>query len=206
MTSRNQILNQLRTNQTPFDLPSASPHPPVVPLEDLSAEALIEQFLKSAEAVLAKTYRVKTESEVYPILETLIGDDNEILSWDPKWMPKHYAEWLERQSLKTSVNNDQLRVGITSCDAALAATGSLVLIAGQGKPRAVSLLPELHIAIVKASQLVPDLETWIASAAPHFQDASNIVLITGPSKTADIAQILILGAHGPRELHIILLE
>jgi L-lactate dehydrogenase complex protein LldG len=102
-----------------------------------------------------------------------------------------------------------MRVGITGVDAALAATGSLVLAAGVGKHRVTSLLPPLHIAVVRASQIMPDLESWVAMQRAQGLDAfrrmSSVIVISGPSRTADIAMQLIMGMHGPAELHIILI-
>jgi L-lactate dehydrogenase complex protein LldG len=66
-------------------------------------------------------------------------------------------------------------------------------------------LPDKHIAVIKESQLVVDMETWITQARDNFAKPSNITIVTGPSKTADIGQELILGAHGPRSVHVVLL-
>lgn len=96
--------------------------------------------------------------------------------------------------------------GISGIIAAIAETGSLVCASGPGRPRATSLIPPVHIAIVLRSQIVPDLLDYFAhDAAFAFRDSSGVVLITGPSKTADIEGILITGVHGPREVHIFLL-
>jgi L-lactate dehydrogenase complex protein LldG len=101
------------------------------------------------------------------------------------------------------------RVGLTGVDAALAATGSLVLSSGDGRARAASLLPPIHIAVVTADQILPDLESWLASSkaagSAPIRRPSNIVVITGPSRTADIAMQLVMGMHGPREVHVVLM-
>ncbi|MEZ4518784.1 MAG: lactate utilization protein [Chloroflexota bacterium] len=103
-----------------------------------------------------------------------------------------------------------MRVGLTGADAGLAATGSLVLQSGSGRYRAASLLPPLHIAVLTADRIVPDLENWWtqqrAAGLDQVRQRSNIVVITGPSRTADIAMQLVMGMHGPRELHLILLD
>ncbi|MBK9123782.1 MAG: lactate utilization protein [Chloroflexi bacterium] len=101
------------------------------------------------------------------------------------------------------------RVGLTGVEAALAGTGSLVVSSGPGKPRFASLLPPVHIAVVRADQILPDVEAWFeqvsASGLTHFRESANVVFITGGSRTADIAQELILGAHGPVEVHVVLI-
>ncbi|MCP4415224.1 MAG: hypothetical protein GY805_01285 [Chloroflexi bacterium] len=101
-------------------------------------------------------------------------------------------------------------VGITGVDAALAATGSLVMLSGNGRYRAASLLPKTHIAILTANQILPDLESCFSAqeedAYQKVKQASNLVIVSGSSRTADIAMQLVLGMHNPGELHIILLN
>jgi L-lactate utilization protein LutC len=90
-------------------------------------------------------------------------------------------------------------VGITSCDFALAETGSLVMLARPGQERVASLTPPLHIAVVEHSQILPDLYDAIARLQALGFDGlpSNAVLITGPSKTGDMELELTTGVHGP---------
>lgn len=90
-------------------------------------------------------------------------------------------------------------VGITSCEYALAETGTLVMLSRPGRERVASLLPPLHIAVVERSQILPDLY----DAMQKFQELglqglpSSAVLITGPSKTGDMELELTTGVHGP---------
>lgn len=102
-------------------------------------------------------------------------------------------EW--KQELFTSVD-----AGFTVARSGIAATGTLVLAPDGGTPRTVSLVPPLHIALVYASTLHPDLHA--AARAERWCDGmpANLVLVTGPSKTSDIQQTLAYGAHGPRWL------
>ena len=97
--------------------------------------------------------------------------------------------------------------GITDVQAAIAETGSLVCSSGAGRSRGLSLVPPVHIAIVRRSDIVPDLlDFFTQDSSARRGHPSNIVLITGPSKTADIEGILITGVHGPRQVHIVLVE
>lgn len=94
-------------------------------------------------------------------------------------------------------------VGISSADAALAETGSIVVQSGPGRSRLATLLPPVHIALVPSERLTADLFTWVAGRG-EAEFPANLVLISGPSKTADIEQTLAIGVHGPKRLIVIL--
>ncbi len=95
-------------------------------------------------------------------------------------------------------------VGITSADYALADTGSLVLISSPDEARMISLLPPVHVAVVPVSRLLTSLDE-LFTVVPHPAEVtSSMLLITGPSRTADIEQILVRGVHGPGEIHVVL--
>jgi L-lactate dehydrogenase complex protein LldG len=90
-------------------------------------------------------------------------------------------------------------IGITGVDAVVAETGSIVLNTLPDQPRALSLLPPIHIAIAERSQLVADLFDLFPVASPP----ACMTVITGPSKTGDIELKLVTGVHGPGEVHLI---
>jgi len=101
-------------------------------------------------------------------------------------------------------------IGITSALYCLADTATLVLSTAPGQPRATSLLPSIHIAVVRHSQIIPDLKTLYRLLDSDIRDGddplgNSLTMITGPSKTADIEATMVHGAHGPRALHIIVL-
>lgn len=100
-------------------------------------------------------------------------------------------------------------IGISTVDYALADTGSLVVLSGRGRARSVSLLPPVHVAIVKSEQIIPGLDQVFPllrykSRISGEDLSSAIAFITGPSRTADIEMTLVVGAHGPKQLHVIL--
>jgi len=88
-------------------------------------------------------------------------------------------------------------LGVTGVDAALPETGTLLLCSSPERPRVVSLLPRVHLAIFTSAVLRPDLHQAFAEA----KDAGYSVLVTGPSRTADIELTLTLGVHGPKALY-----
>lgn len=97
-------------------------------------------------------------------------------------------------------------VGITGATAGLAESGSVVLVHGAGRPRMASIAPEIHIALLEVERIDRTLAHW-AHEYPHFAaDTTNLVLVTGPSRTGDIEQQLNLGVHGPRHVHVVMIR
>ncbi|WP_347333564.1 LutC/YkgG family protein, partial [Ralstonia pseudosolanacearum] len=95
-------------------------------------------------------------------------------------------------------------VGITGCFCAIAETGSLMLLSGPEQVASTALLPETHIAVVPQSRIVSDLEAAYAlvrAERGELPRATNV--ISGPSRTGDIEQTIVLGAHGPYRVHVI---
>ncbi len=102
-------------------------------------------------------------------------------------------------------------IGLSGVDYALADTGTLVLLARKGQARSISLLPPVHIAVVKAEQVLSGLTDLFpllrgAAEAEGRDLSSAITFITGPSRTADIELTLVVGVHGPQQLHVVLLD
>jgi L-lactate dehydrogenase complex protein LldG len=207
-TSREHILGKLRAAQKPFvDVAPIANRQPMVPLDDLTPEGLLARFKEEASKIGCYVYHLPEADTIARILE-LIGDNRQILAWDFRHIAlPGLSEALAAKGISVAAPADGgVKVGITGADAALAATGSLVVSSGRGKHRTTSLLPDIHLAVVRVSQVCADLEEWISEqrtiGQPAFALSSNTVIISGPSKTADIAQELIKGAHGPRVVHI----
>jgi len=98
-------------------------------------------------------------------------------------------------------------VGITGVFCAVAETGSLAVLSGAETPAANSLLPETHIAIVPAARIVPGMEeAWQLIRAECGELPRAVNFISGPSRTGDIEQTLVLGAHGPYRVHIVVVR
>jgi len=103
------------------------------------------------------------------------------------------------------VNEDL--VGITGCFCAVAETGSLLLLSGPDTFASTSLLPETHIAIVPLSRIVGGMEDAFALARAERGELPRAsCFISGPSRTGDIEQTIVLGAHGPYRVHVIVVE
>ena len=102
-------------------------------------------------------------------------------------------------------------MGITGVDYAIAETGSVVVLPRQGLSRLVSVVPPVHVAIVRPSDVVGTLDDLFTLRRLEYvrnggEMGSYLNFITGPSRTADIEQTIVVGVHGPREVHMVLLN
>ncbi|MDO8960389.1 MAG: lactate utilization protein C [Rhodocyclaceae bacterium] len=98
-------------------------------------------------------------------------------------------------------------VGITGCFCAIAETGTLMACSAPDHPATVSLLPETHIALVPMSRIVPGMEdAWNLARAELGSLPRAVNFISGPSRTGDIEQTIVLGAHGPYRVHLVIVE
>ncbi len=217
-TARERILGRLRDAQAAHTGDDSVLQRPaqqrrsMIPPREQSLQQRIEQFIAAAESLGGFVHRVRGPGEAVEQIMTLLAGDTRALAWAAEQLPiPDLLGTLESLGVGIAAHADEeARVGITGVSAALAGTGSLVLESGTGRYRATSLLPDLHIALLSGEQILPDLESWAAAqrAAGYsaFRDSSNTIIISGPSKTADIGHELVKGAHGPRELHILLLD
>ena len=97
-------------------------------------------------------------------------------------------------------------IGITSADYALADTGTLVMLSSPQEARLISLLPPAHIAVVPRDRILSGLDELFTLLPRPAEQTSSMVLITGPSRTADIEQILVRGVHGPGQITVLIAE
>jgi L-lactate dehydrogenase complex protein LldG len=98
--------------------------------------------------------------------------------------------------------------GITSCEALVSQTGSILVSSATGGGRGLSILPHVHVVVATLDQIVPTLGDALHQAKDRHAGRmpSMLSFITGPSRTGDIERILVLGAHGPKELIVILVD
>ncbi len=154
------------------------------------------------------------------VLET--GQERSILSWDPAALPvPGIDDALRDMDMQLIVPKDLrsdeirqsvrfIRYGITGVAAAFAATGSMLVASGVQTSRAASLLPFRHIALIPFALLYPTAEAWLieqrqaGKLVDTMRGHSNVAMISGPSKSADIEMNMTLGVHGPKFLHAIL--
>ena len=101
-----------------------------------------------------------------------------------------------------------LKVGITPCEFLIARLGSIVISSKNDSGRKLHFFPEIHIVMAYTSQLVPDIKNAIAGLQERHGEEypSMMTVITGPSRTADIEKTLVMGAHGPKDVYVFLID
>ncbi len=181
------------------DFQASSPVPISKP-----ADTGVDRFVQELEALGGTVCRVSldqlTEKIAVFLREKGIAS---VLAWDQ-------IEGLDTVKLKEAgislvgTPDPSLKAGITGALTAIAETGTLIITSGNGRPLSASLLPDIHIAVLRSSQIVSSLEE--AFRLSGVGSASAAVLISGPSRTADIEMTLTIGVHGPKELMVYIVE
>jgi L-lactate dehydrogenase complex protein LldG len=122
------------------------------------------------------------------------------------WPEFGVLDWASaRLAIESRPTAGQDRLGITGAFCAIAETGTLVMITGTDAPTATAMLPDTHVAVVRESRIVSGMEEAFALIRAECGPMPRAVhLISGPSRTGDIEQTIVLGAHGPFRMHVLL--
>ena len=169
----------------------------------------VKMFIERAESGQATVKRVASPDDVPKAVSAFLRARNLPASvrmgTDPllKAMPWTAVKSLE---VKTGPSDGDDLAGVSHAYAGIAETGTLVLTSGPANPTTINLLPDYHIVVIDAADITGDLETVMAKLRKTSRKGPlprTVNLVSGPSRSADIEQTLILGAHGPRALHII---
>lgn len=216
MSARDAILSRIRKSQgragsepTPAERAGVreaiarreiGPHPDIARAPDS-----LVQFRKECERVSTTSAEVASReavpAEVKRYLDS-IGAAAPIVAWrefaDLGWSDAGVA--FEARPAK---GDD--RTGLTGCFCAIAETGTLFLLSAPEMPKTNALLPETHICVVRKSRLVKTMEDAFALMRAEIGEPPRAVfLVSGPSRTADIEMTIVIGAHGPYRVHVIL--
>jgi L-lactate utilization protein LutC len=176
------------------------------------------QFGSELERVGGRFHGLLSPSQVYDralaiaresnVRSAIVGDGLTLPS-DPiiKLLERNGLE-IVRPILGNGRDRQNLRDGIASCDLgiieadyAIAATGTFCVVAGIGRPSSITILPPMNFIVVAADRILPTLADVIHAVGPDRFAAHRVALITGPSRTADIEKLIVIGVHGPRQLH-----
>lgn len=196
----------------PFIEPAAAP----------GADSLA-RFTQEATAVRARVHRVSGRLQfVEKIVEICTNQTGEIaLSGSALFSEMELPPALADRGLTTfesdETDNETLvsrlancAVGVTAADYAVAETGTIVLSSDESNSLLVSLLPPVHIAVIHTEQMIASIDETIIRLSKDRRERVNpsrsVTMITGPSRTSDVELVLSIGVHGPKELHVIILD
>jgi L-lactate dehydrogenase complex protein LldG len=187
-----------------------NPHP------DFEDSPLYRDEEEGLDVTFAREFTSVSGSFVYcdgeiSLIENLISlvetlKINKVYAWEPsiQQILGHYGFPI----YKGEADFYEAEAGITSCEALVARNGSILISNNTLSGRRLSAYPPVHIVFAKASQLVMDIKHGLALIRDRYGNKlpSLVSAITGPSRTADIEKKLVLGAHGPKDLYVFLLE
>ena len=207
--AREEILGKVREalgRRPESGVPPIPPTARVGPRQAGDPEAEIAQLLTEIEKLSGVTRRLASRDDLRAALAELVKAEAvkratlwttpDLIAWDVAGtLATLGVEIVSPQADKHLVAECEL--GVTGADAALPETGTLLLRSSPERPRVVSLLPRVHLAILTPAALRPDLHQAFAET----KDAGYSVLVSGPSRTADIELTLTLGVHGPKALY-----
>jgi L-lactate dehydrogenase complex protein LldG len=176
----------------------------------------IDLFVTMAQEVQATVARLSSAADVPEAVARYLAAENLpaelVMAPDPSF---DEIPWAKTPLLDIRRGRAEAAdaVSLTPCFAAIAETGTLMLVSGANTPTTLNFLPDTHIALVHADQVVASYEDgWdrLRAADSGSEGGSalprTVNFVTGPSRTGDIEQRIVLGAHGPRRLHILVVE
>ena len=175
---------------------------------ELDADAFANLFVQYAEGVDISVDRVASMEDVpdrvadYLVRENLPANSRMAPAPSLAGIP-----WNKRPTLTVSEGKTDgtHEVGLTGTFAGVAETGTLIMRSGPEHPTTLNFLPDTHVVVVRKSQIVGSYEdAWDRIRESEMPRTVNF--ITGPSRTGDIEQTIFMGAHGPRRMHIVLVE
>ena len=216
MISRDAILQRVHSELSKYPAVAAPPVPEVWPRTNPTPAAMVEQFGKSLMEVQGDVVRCGTMQDAQHRLAELVSQagwtsigamDRPAVREAAAALPSSSLNW--QMADWPAARMAQLSASVIEADVLLADTGSCVIACPTAQDRLLCYLPPACIVIARASQLVEHLPAAWPSLAPRVADAAmqgEFVIVTGPSRTADIEKILILGVHGPKRLVVLLVE
>lgn len=172
---------------------------------DVSPQALLERFRIKSELQSSTVDRVAADADVPAAIARYLTDMK--LPKTAVVQPALAAlDWAAAGlTVEARGARDADLVGITGCFCAVAETGTLMMCSSPDTPATVSLLPETHIAVVSASRILPYMEdAWNLARKELGTLPRAVNFISGPSRTGDIEQTIVLGAHGPYRVHLVI--
>ena len=216
--SRDRIFSRLHAATRQATAPVLQP--PGMPVKTYSQKQKIERLITLMKAMRTEVHIVGAETWLDAVEDVLQVREAKSLLYAPR---TEIGKALEHQwenaagdlpqliPYETEIEQMKQRVftvdaGITSAAGAIAETGALILWPSEKEPRLMSIVPPIHIAVLKANTIHNSLSEVMQEENWPAKMPTNVVLVSGPSKTADIEMTLAFGVHGPKELIVLILE
>jgi len=216
--SRERIFARLAAGSRQASAPIPQPDP--MPVETYSRTEKIEKLKTLMEAMRTEVHVTDAQNWIHKLEEILQTRELKSLVYPPQTtlgdtLESHWGN--DRSDLPQLIPYEKeiegfkdrlftIDAGITTTAGAIADPGALILWPSKKEPRLVSLVPSIHIAVLEADKIFSSFLEAMQKEKWSTKMPTNIVLISGPSKTADIEMTLAFGVHGPRELIVLILE
>ena len=201
-SAREEILDKLKKASKQMPLPEEPDYR--IPLFPEAKGPLSEIFKNANEQINGLTHVFESEKKLFEGLKELFDKKG--------WTEiSCFESSIQEKLSKTGINfntdiplPENIEAGITGCEFLIAQTGSALVSSAQKGARQIFVYPPVHIIIASESQLSYSLDEAYQKLSEKYNSGfpSMVSLISGPSRTADIEKTLVLGAHGPKELHI----
>ena len=205
MSARDEILARLQRS---------SAKPPVLKARRRDFPNLDEQFAQVVNSIGGEVFLLPNLDAVWRKLDEIFAaeeitsvvahHEEPLLEVDvyTRFSDQHFYFPEETEGFRTVCARAD--AGLTSASWALAETGTLVLESGEIQARTTSLLPPIHIVLLPKSKLLPSIFEWLPKRPEELP--SNLVFVSGPSKTSDIEKVVVVGVHGPERLIVLLYQ
>ena len=177
------------------------------PLPSIARDEPVAHFIAECDRLKTTTARVKSIAGVPAEIARYIAAENlapRLVGW-PRFASLDWVSTNIGFDHRPANGNDL--IGLTGCFCAIGETGTLLLLGAAESPKSTALLPETHICVVEASRIVPTMEDAFALMRTEIGEPPRATFfVSGPSRTADIEQTIVIGAHGPYRVHVVLIS
>ena len=208
ITSREKVLKKIRgallaKNENPY--PSLD-----------SESSVYNKFTETDDITFAREFTRVSGKFIYCESETDLKNNLQSLMTEKHWdeiycIDPEIIAMLDKSGIRVQSDPEafgSMKAGVTQCEFLIARFGSIMVSSRQASGRKMNVFPESHIVIARTNQIVREIKDAIEGMRKKYESGlpSMISLITGPSRTADIEKTLVMGAHGPKELFLLLLD
>lgn len=214
MTARDNILARIRRQSgkpgmtTDAELGAARTHMARHergPLPSLARQEPVEHFVAECERLKSTTTRLDSMAGLPQEIARYLASEKlaaRLVGW-------HHFATLDWQGAGVAFEDRPAHgsdlIGLTGCFCGIGETGTLLLLGAPETPKATALLPETHICVLEALRIVPTMEDAFALMRKEVGEPPRATFfVSGPSRTADIEQTIVIGAHGPYRVHVVI--